>query len=220
MLHGAFVSGVQQRADIVAADQAIGNRDVLAGARKPERVGALKDDGVVVRRVHAGIGDADVAAGIDIHAVAVGVDHDVVDGQVIHPGGEDAEMAAVEDGEIAQRHVVAELERDGFIAAAAALAHERFAADEAAADDGDVVEVLAPDQAVMPVAVAEILKLVRCVGLGRVVGRRIGAGFEDGAALELQRDIAAQADGAGDVGPRARNKRFRRPPPMRLRWPC
>ena len=72
----------------------------------------------------------------------------------------------IENGEIAQGDVAAELERDGLVAAAPPLAGQRFARDAPAAGDGDVFEVLAPDQAVVKVAVAEILELVPLVGLG------------------------------------------------------
>ena len=106
--HGALVSAVQQRADVVAAHQAVGDGDVFGGARVAQRVAALEHDGVVVRRVDAAVGDAHVAAAVDIDAVAIGVDLEVVDGQIIHAGGQDAEVSAVENREIAQRHVARE----------------------------------------------------------------------------------------------------------------
>ena len=100
---------------------------------------------------------------------------EIVDGQVVHAGGQDAEVPAVEDGEIAQRHVAAKLERDGFVAASAALpARQRLAADQRRPPTiDDVLQAFAPDQAVVEMAVAEVLKLVPLVGLRRIVGGRI-----------------------------------------------
>ena len=48
-------------------------------------------------------------------------------------------------------------------------AAQAFAPDQSLAFDGNVLEVFAPDQAVVPVAVAEILKFVPGVGLGRII---------------------------------------------------
>src|SRR5947209_12396462 len=53
----------------------------------------------------------------------------------------------------------------------------------------------------MKMAVAEILKLVPLIWFGGIVGRRIGGRFERGAVLELEREIAPQANGTGDIGP-------------------
>ena len=48
-LYRALVSAVQQRADLESTDQAIGNRDVLAGPRRAESVRSFENDGIVVR---------------------------------------------------------------------------------------------------------------------------------------------------------------------------
>ena len=68
------------------------------------------------RRIHGAIGDAHVAAAVDVHAIAVGVDLEIVDGEIVDAGGEDAEPSADEDREIAQDDVVTVLEGDGFVA--------------------------------------------------------------------------------------------------------
>src|SRR5581483_8446083 len=108
------------------------------------------------RRIHEAVGDAHIAAGVDVHAVAIGIDLEIVDGQIVDAVGENAEMAAVENREIAQDDVVAVLEADGLIAdagiesaGAATAAAQALAPNAAGADDARVRDVLGPDQAVV-----------------------------------------------------------------------
>ena len=146
---------VEHRAKFVdAADVAVGDGEVLCGARVAESKGALRADAVVPRRVDGAVGDANVAAAVDVDAVAVGVDLEVVDGEVVDAGGEDAEVAAVKDGEIAEDDVAAVLEGDGLVADAGrsgvgqrlfvVSAAQALAPDEAGAEDAEVVDVLRP----------------------------------------------------------------------------
>ena len=83
----APVRAVEHRAHVEAAHDAVRDRDVLRGARLAEREGALEHDRVVVRRVHVHVRDAHVAAGVDVDAVAVRVDGEVVDREVVDAGG-------------------------------------------------------------------------------------------------------------------------------------
>ena len=57
-----------------------------------------------------------VAAAIEIHAVAVGVDGQPVDLEIVYSGGEQAEGPALENGKILQQDVSAVFEGDCFIA--------------------------------------------------------------------------------------------------------
>ena len=129
-------------------------------------------------------------------------------------------MASVKNGKIAQQHVAAILQRDGFVAHAGMLgdrarapsAAEAFAPDQAGADDGNILKTLAPDQAVVPMIVAEVLdsfptgRWIRrnrrrtrwACGVGSKIGGRIRG--EDGCAgLEMQRDVALEVDGITKV---------------------
>ena len=108
-------------------------------------------------------------------------------------------MSAIEDGEIAQRDIAGEFEGDGLVGAAIS-AGQSLAADQSAANDGNIFKTLAPDEAVVKVAVAEILELFKLIGLGGVVSCRVGGCFDARAVLELQRDVAAQANRSGQVG--------------------
>ena len=98
-------------------------------------------------------------AAVDVHAVAVGVDLEVVDRDVINAGEQQAEVAALEDGEVAEDDVVAVLQGNGLVADAGLLGLERddfddpvatvgkaLAMDETGASDGEIVEVLAPEE--------------------------------------------------------------------------
>ena len=72
------------------------------------------------------------------------------------------------------------------------------------ADDGDVFDAFAPDQAVVEMAVAEILVLVPLVGLGQIVSaaRRPSGGSAAmmvAPGVEVQRDVALQMDGIAQI---------------------
>src|ERR1700730_6053322 len=115
-------------------------------------------------------------------------------------------MAAVQNGEVARNDVAAVLERDSLIADARLLGDKRrtigrvaeasgeaFAPDEARAGDAEVVNVLAPQQRIVPMVMAVVLIGVPCgVRFSRVVYTAVVAGFltgqgriggEDGASL-------------------------------------
>ena len=99
-------------------------------------------------------------------------------------------MAAVRNRNVADGHVMAELEGHGLVGAAV-VASQRTTGNQAASGDGDVFDAVAPDQAVVPVAMARILVLRELVRLGGVVGRRVGNRFQGGARFDVQRDAAA-----------------------------
>ena len=125
-------------------------------------------------------------------------------------------MAAVQDGEIAQHDVAAVLEGDGLVADAGSggvgqkcftmAAAKAFAPDQAGAEDGEVVDVFAPDQAVVPVIVAEVLVgFPGALRLGKVIssgGQAIvwgGRGEDGGALLKKERDVALEMDRVAQV---------------------
>jgi hypothetical protein len=68
------------------------------------------------RGVYRAVGDAHVFAAVDVHAVAVGVDFEIVDCEVVNAGDQYREVPALENGEVAQNDVVAVLEADGLVA--------------------------------------------------------------------------------------------------------
>src|SRR5439155_7267396 len=84
-----------------------------------------------------------------------------------------------------------------------AAARHAFAVDFSRPDDGDVFQVLAPDERVVPVAMAEVLVLLFAGGveLGVVVVVAVFfAGADDGGALhQMKRDVAFEMDGDREV---------------------
>src|ERR1035438_2186081 len=92
----SLVSAIEQRALFkAAANIAVSDGDKLGGFGRAKSVATLQADTVIPGRVDIEIGDAHVAAAIDIHAVAVGVYAQVVDGEVVDSGGQYAEVPAV-----------------------------------------------------------------------------------------------------------------------------
>ena len=90
-------------------------------------------------------------------------------------------------------------------AGAGSAAREARPVDAPRPDDRHVLEADAPDQAVLPVAVAEVLVEVVLVRLRRVVAsplRRRLRREQRGARAELERDVALQADRVARVGAR------------------
>jgi len=87
----------------------------------------------------------DVLTAIDVHAVAVGVDLEIVDGEIVDAREQQAKVAALENREVAEDDVAAALEGDGLVAGAGLLgAIDRIAAASRAA--GPEAEPLAPDK--------------------------------------------------------------------------
>ncbi len=102
-LLGAAQRAVQHRAEVVAADLAAADLHPLGGARDAQGQRALQHDGVVIGRVDLAVSDAHVVAAVDIDAVAVGVDGQAGDRQVVAAGGQHGEMTAAKHREAVQR---------------------------------------------------------------------------------------------------------------------
>ena len=54
-----------------------------------------------MRSIHAAVGNPDIAAGIDVETIAVGINLDVIESEIVDAGGEYAEVAAVKDADVA-----------------------------------------------------------------------------------------------------------------------
>src|SRR6266508_6394367 len=95
LLNVAFVSAVQERSDVITTDEAVRDGDVLRCARETESIGTLKHDRIVVRRVDAAIRDAHVATSIDVKAITIGIDFQIVNREVVYAGSQQREVTAV-----------------------------------------------------------------------------------------------------------------------------
>jgi hypothetical protein len=80
-------------------------RDVLRGSGETQRIVALQADCVVEWRVDADVRNADIAARIDINAVAIGINLNIIDREIVHAGCEDREVATVQNRDIADQNV-------------------------------------------------------------------------------------------------------------------
>ena len=110
-------------------------------------------------------------------------------------------MSAGEEVHVTYRHVVAIAQGKSLVG----LGHTRIssaglattehvgAVDESLALDGHMVQAIAPEERVVPMAVSEVL-VSRLVGLGLVVALGIGhgSGLQRGAFFDTQGDIAPQ----------------------------
>src|SRR5258706_11819351 len=91
----------------------------------------------------------------------------------------------------------------------AAAAHEPFSPYQARTEDRDVFKVLAPDQTIVPVRMAEILVFVRRIGLCRIVSAIafVRTGREQARSLvEIKGNIALEPDRKAAIN--ARRKKY------------
>ena len=121
----------------------------------------------------------------------------------------------MQNGEVTQHNVVTVLEADAFVADTSRQ-HSVFrsttqttAPDESGAKNRKIMNVLSPDQAVVPMAVPEILVVVPLIGLWRIVtlptGRRCIGGNDGCAGPEIQINIALQVERITQVRPSREN---------------
>ena len=62
-------------------------------------------DGIITGRVNLGICDGDVFTTVDVDTVAVGVDGHIVNSATVAASGDDGEMTATEDGNVANQDI-------------------------------------------------------------------------------------------------------------------
>src|SRR5215813_8101974 len=89
-----------------AGQQTVTDRNHLgrAGVSKSKRT--FEANAVIPWRVHAAVDHAHIAATINVDTIAIGVNHQIVDCEVVDSGGKDAKVAAVEDREVTKYDVM------------------------------------------------------------------------------------------------------------------
>ena len=192
---------IEERTYVVAADLTVLDEHMLGGFGPSQGVGALEHDGIVVDGVDTATTDDHALATIDVEAVAVGVGRDILDEQVVDSREQQGEMSASEEAHVTYRHVVAIAQGKGLVglghtrisSAGLATAEHVGAVDESLALDGHMVQAIAPEERVVPMAVSEVL-VSRLVGLGLVVALAVGhgGGLQYGTFFDTQGDIAPQ----------------------------
>src|SRR3989442_10087087 len=172
-----------------------------------------------------------MATCIDVDAITVRIDLQIIDREIVDAGRENGEVPAVQDGDVANNDVAAEPEADRFISPAGpngvarvgitewrlwfagariiqrvdlflrarlrAAAHQSTAPDTTRTENGNVLEVLAPNQTVVPVTVTEILISIPLIWLRRIVRDAFARLCRDNrrTLIEVERDIAFQMNG-------------------------
>src|SRR5713101_3464656 len=196
---------------------AIGDRYILRSARITQREGALGANTIVPRRVHAAVRHADVAAAVDVHAIAIRVDLQVVDRQIVDPRSKDAEVPSFQNGEVTQDDVMAILQcdcpvprtrligtRSIFVRKTAA---QSVTPDQSRSKDGEIINAFAPDQTVVPMIMSIVLiGLPWLIWLGRIVAtggavKRRACSKNRSSLLDVESDIALQPNGIAGIGP-------------------
>ena len=68
-----------------------------------------------MRKDVAAIRDTHIPAAIDIHAVTVRINLQIVDCEIVDTGRQNSEVPAVQNGKVAKQHISAILQRDRFV---------------------------------------------------------------------------------------------------------
>jgi len=194
------VGAVEQRAALIAGDVTVRDGDVLAEHGLLQCVARLEHEGIVAGGVDAAVGDGHILTAVDVEAVAVGVDGDVVDGSKVAAGHDDGEVSAAVDGDVADGHLSAELQGYGLVAGANGAAlhvagvlgvflRQSLAVDHAVAGNGDVALTLGPDEGVVEIGVTTVLVFGKpAEGLALVV---------ESAAIAAEIGLPAEVLGVG-----------------------
>ena len=225
---------VEQRAFRKTGNLAVDDGEIFRRPHFTECIGTFRAQTIVIRRIDAAIRNHRVAAAINVYAVTICVHRHVVHGQVVAAGDENRKMAAVENRDVPDQNIFAELQRDGFIAqahrhhvigikvggdtrvtlaigapflqvAAHAIqdtvrAHETAAVDGAVAGDENIRQIFAPNQTVVKIAMAAVLKTAECVRLRFVIGVHVLRRTENGrAGVNKQMNVALQMNRAAQI---------------------
>jgi hypothetical protein len=106
---------VEHGTPVVSTHKTIGNGYIFSIPEKTQGVTAFKYYSIVPWRIYGTIGNADIAATVDIEPIAVGIDFHVVDGQIVNPCSQQCKMSAMQQGDIADGYVFAQLQTYGLI---------------------------------------------------------------------------------------------------------
>nr|GFC99306.1 hypothetical protein [Tanacetum cinerariifolium] len=137
----AAIHGFQGQAAAVFK-HAVADGDVAEAA---VRLGAALD---AAGRIDGAVAHAHVVAAVDVEPVAVGIELQIVNSQVIDARGQQGKMPALPHRKIAQYHVAAQLKGDGLVAdrrLVRTLPREPLPVNSARPQDGNIHQVFAPN---------------------------------------------------------------------------
>jgi len=204
------VGAIENGTDLVARDDAVGNKNILADLCTLEGITTLQYNGIIMRRVDFRVAHGGESAAVDVDTIAVGVNQHIVDGGEVTSCDDDGEVSATIDGDVANKYIATEFEGNRLVACANApslhiaccfgvLTGETFAIDASSTCDADVFEVLAPDERIMEIGVASVLVFREIERLGRVVGFAVAGGNDGGSCIDVEIDVALHVDGTTEV---------------------
>ena len=204
------VGAIENGTDLVASDDAVCDKDVLADLRTLEGITTLQYNGIIMRRIDFRVAYSGESAAVDVDTIAVGVNQHIVDGGEVATRDDDGEVSATIDGDVANKYVATEFEGNRLVACAntsslhvacslGVLAGETFAIDASTTRDADVFEVLTPNERIMEIGVASVLVFREIERLGRVVGFAVAGGNDGGSCIDVEIDVALHVDGTTEV---------------------
>src|SRR5436189_2663903 len=136
--------------------------------------------------------------------IAMCIDPKIVDGEIVHAGGENGVMPSVQDRNVAKSNVATILEANRFVADTSGEGGVSFTSAQALSPnqsrpkDRQIFDTLSPEQAIAPMAMAEVLKLVPGVWLRWIVpataALRGRSGHNGSSGIEQQDNIALEMD--------------------------
>ena len=175
-------------------------------------IGTFQHQRVIVGRIDFAVGDGQVFAAVDVNAVAVGVDSNIVHRTQVAARQDDGKVATLIDRHIPDKDVAAKLQRDGLVARAdvttlqiaCALrvpSGQSFTVNHSTSGDGYVFLTDGVDETVLEISVATVL-IGRSFPLLRlVVGLHLSRSSENlSTDGEVQFHMALQADAATEIG--------------------
>ena len=158
----------EESAELIACHNTISNEDMFAEHRLLQRIRTLQHNSIVVRSVNFRVANCKILAAIDVNAIAISIDDHIVDGADVATCGDDGEMSASIDGDVADGDVTTEFQGNRLIASAYRTAlhiasrlrivlRQSFTIYQSSPCDADVLLALSPDQGIVEIGVPSIL---------------------------------------------------------------
>ena len=145
-----------------------------------------------------------VFAAVDVKGVAVGVGAYVIDGQIINARGQNAKVAPMKNRDVPNRHIMAILQADGLVSRAFNLGLvvgiQALSPDHAGADDRNVAQAVAVNQAVFPIVMAKVLELfIPCILAGQIITCAVifSGANQHGPLIQVKRNLAFHSNRIG-----------------------
>ena len=182
--------------------------NLLCGLGPAQSIRAFQYDRIVVHGVHVTTSDSYPLTTIDIKAVTIGVCLNVLYQKVVNTCEQHREMTAFQETDIADGDMMAIAQSQGLVGhrhpcistlRLTPIEHIRPVYQPFALD-GQMMQMLSPEQGVVPMAVTEVL-IVRIVRLCLVIAFaiRYWSSLQHSARFQSQSDVTLQMNGVAEV---------------------